>query len=173
MKINPSRHLLLIVFSALVFNGCKERTHAAPPDQTGPNTVPAPSAIKPRVTVGERIHGAATDIRASLAEAWEKSREATYAQRAAVRERMAAAERSLDATIEQWSAKKDSVVEDMRPSVDAALTELRNARAVLDQKIEALGNASEETWNSVKAELNTAWQRVNTAIADLTAKLDS
>ncbi len=173
MKKIPSNRFLTLAFAALLLVGCKERTVAAPPDQSAPSSAPAPSAIEPRVTAGERIHGTVTDIRASLVEAWEKSRDATYAQRAVVRERMAAAETSLDATIEQWTAKKDAVVADMKPSVDAALIELRNARAVLDEKIDALGNATEETWSSVKAELNSAWQRVNTAVADLSDKLKS
>ncbi len=84
---------------------------------------------------------------------------------------MKTAEAALDAKIVEWNAKKDRVNDDAKEAVSAAYKEVREAREVLGQKINALDNATEATWSSVKAELNAAWQRMNAAAADIAAKL--
>jgi hypothetical protein len=152
--------LLCAAFSAL---------HAAPPEATEPS-----SAAKEAVQSSKAsAQAAAADTRAAISEAWEKSKDATFKQREILRQKMKTAEAVLDVKIAEWSIKKDAVVEDAKPAVSAAQQEVREAREVLSQKIKALDNATEETWNSVKAELNTAWQRMTTAASDLTAKLQS
>jgi predicted nucleic acid-binding Zn-ribbon protein len=144
--------------------------YSAPPEASQP-TGNAPkdalNASKPDAK------NAAAATRDTISEAWEKTKDATFKQREVVRERMKGAEASLDAKIVEWTAKKETVSDEAKPAVDAAHKEVREAREVLSQKINALDNATEETWNSVKAELNTAWQRMVTAVSDLTAKLQS
>jgi len=141
--------------------------HAAPPEATQPSS-PAKEAWQNSKASAK---AAAADVRASISEAWEKSKDATFKQRDTLREKMKTAEAMLDVKIAEWSIKKDAVAEDAKPVVSAAQQEVREAREVLNQKIKALDNATEETWNSVKAELNTAWQRMTTAASDLVAKL--
>jgi hypothetical protein len=140
---------------------------AAPPEATQP---PAPAKQAWQNTKAG-AQAAAADVRAAIGDAWEKSKDATFKQRETLRDKMKTAEAMLDVKIAEWSIKKDAVVEDAKPVVSAAQQEVREAREVLNQKIKALDNATEETWNSVKAELNTAWQRMTTAASDLASKL--
>ncbi len=151
--------------------GCGERTRAAPPEASQPPA--ADSAAASQQTAPSATQRAATAIRQIVGDAWEKSKDATFRQREAVRDHMKTAEKSLDARIVEWNAKKDAVAEDVRPLAAAAHREVIEAREVLRQKIDALDNATQETWPSVKAELNTAWQRMTAAVADLTARLQS
>lgn len=168
----PSFHLAgFLACAAFVLIGSNERSaaYAASPEASQPSTV-AKEAWQGTKTAAQ---SAATSVRDAVSEAWEKSKDATFKQREALRERMKTAEASLDAKIIDWTAKKDAVAEDSKPVVAAAHKEVIEARAVLSQKINALDNATEETWTSVKAELNTAWQRMTTAASDLAAKLQS
>lgn len=175
MKTSPTLPSLrlagFLAFSTLVLIGCNDSTSAR---------AAAPEASQPTTTAKEAFQNtkstaqtAAANVRDSISDAWEKSKDATFKQREAVRERMKSAEVSLDAKIVEWTAKKDAVVEDAKPAAAAAHKEVREAREILSQKINALDNATEETWSSVKAELNTAWQRMTTAAADLAAKLQA
>jgi hypothetical protein len=168
---SSSRALGILTCSFFLFSGCNDRTNAAAPEASQPTTnSPAREAWQ---STKDSAQSAAASVRTAVGDAWEKSKDATYKQREAVRERMKTAEASLDSKIVEWSAKKDAVAEDARPAVAAAQKEVTEAREVLRQKINALDNATEETWSSVKAELNTAWQRMTTAVSDLTAKLQS
>ncbi|MGC4073846.1 MAG: hypothetical protein QM760_15305 [Nibricoccus sp.] len=156
---------LPVCFAGLLV--CAAFVHAAPPEASQP---PATSKEAWQSTK-EAASAAASSTRDAIGAAWEKCKDATFKQREKVRESMKSAEAALDAKIVDWSAKKDVVVDDAKPAVAAAHKEVIEARAVLGQKIDALDNATEETWNSVKAELGTAWQRMNTAASDLAAKL--
>jgi hypothetical protein len=158
--------------TAFILIGCNDRSsaNAASPEASQPSSTTANEASQTTKTTAQTTTVAARD---AVSEAWEKSKNATFKQRDAVRERMKVAEASLDAKIVEWTAKKDAVAEESKPAVDAAHKEVREAREVLSQKINALDNATEETWSSVKAELNTAWQRMITAVIGLTAKLQS
>jgi hypothetical protein len=168
---SPSRAFGLVACSLVVFSGCNDRIQAAAPEASEP---PASSPAREAwQSTKDSAYSAAASARAAISEAWENSKDATFRQREVVRERMRVAEASLDQKIVEWTAKKDAVAEEARPTVAAAQREVSEAREVLRQKIDALDNATEETWNSVKAELNTAWQRMTTAVSDLTAKLQS
>lgn len=153
---------------ALLALGMAGWIHAAPPEATQPSSTTTGDAWG---STKASAQAAAAKTRETLSEAWEKSKDATFRQREAVRKRMAEAEAVLDTRILEWTAKKDAVAEEVKPMVTAAHKEVIEARAVLAQKVEALDNATEETWNSVKAELDTAWQRMTTAVSDLSAKL--
>ncbi len=136
-------------------------------------TQPSPASKESIQTTSDTAKSVATATREGVGEAWEKSKNTPFKQRETLRERMKAAETSLDALIAEWAVKKDAVKDDSKEAVASAHKEVREAREVLSQKINALDNATEETWSSVKAELNTAWQRMNAAAADIAAKLQS
>jgi hypothetical protein len=181
MKTSPlssSRIFSVLACSLFLLGGCKDKTTAAPPEASQPsNPVPAStlssSASDTWQSTKDSAQVAAKTVGDAVSDAWEKSKDATFAQRKAVSERMKAAETSLDMRIREWTAKKDAVVDEARPAVSAAYKEVGEAREVLSQKIDALDNATEETWNSVKSELDTAWQRMTAASADLAAKIRS
>lgn len=167
--ISPMTVSSLMVCSLFLIAGCNDKVTAASPEASQPS----PSVKEAMVATADTAKSAAAATREAVADAWEKSRGATFKQREMLREKMKAAETSLDAKIADWSAKKDVVKDDIKQAVAAAHKEVLEAREVLSQKINALDNATEETWHSVKAELNTAWQRMSTAAADLAAKLQS
>ena len=114
----------------------------------------------------------AAEVKAVVGESWEKVKEATFAQRAAVRSTMTNAEAGLDTNIVEWTARKDALAVEARPAASTALEEVRNAREVLRQKVDGLDNATVETWNSVMSELDAAWQRVRSAAAALAVRLE-
>ncbi|ATC62719.1 hypothetical protein CMV30_01355 [Nibricoccus aquaticus] len=159
----------LLACSLFFLAGCHDKMTAASPEASQPSS-PAKEAWQETKATAK---SAAAATRDAVSDAWEKSKDATFKQREMVREHMKAAEASLDAKIIEWNAKKDAAKEDAKPAIAAARKEVAEAREVLSQKINALDNATEETWNSVKAELNTAWQRMTSAAADLAAKLQS
>jgi hypothetical protein len=169
LTLSSFRVASLLTFSAFILTGFNDRSaaNAASPEASQPGTAAKGSFESTKATAKT----AAVAVRDAVSDAWEKSKDATFKQREAVRERMKSAEASLDARIVEWTAKKDSVADDAKPAVAAAHKEVREAREVLAQKINALDNATEETWISVKAELNTAWQRMSAAASDLAARL--
>ena len=115
---------------------------------------------------------AAAEVKATLGQSWEKMKEAPYEQRAAVKKEMTAAEATLDASILEWTARKDALAVEARPAANTALEEVRNAREVLRQKVNSLDNATVETWNAVMSELDSAWQRMRSSASTLAVKLD-
>ena len=169
--LSLTRAFGVITCSLFLFAGCSDRMSAAAPEASEPpSSSPAREAWQ---STKDSAYSAAASARSAISEAWEKSKDASFRQREVLRERMRVAEASLDQKIVEWNARKDAVAEDMRPTVSAAQREVSEAREVLRQKVDALDNATEETWNSVKAELDTAWQRMTTAVGNLTAKLQS
>ena len=115
---------------------------------------------------------AAAEVKATIGESWEKMKEAPYEQRAAVKKEMTAAEGALDASILEWTARKDALAVESRPAANTALEDVRNAREVLRQKVNSLDNVTVETWNSVMSELDSAWQRMRSSASALAVKLE-
>jgi hypothetical protein len=170
MKTHLTSCLIAVLLLGLSA-GCGDRTVAAPPEASQPAA--AASTASSQAPAPSATERASVAIRQIVGEAWEKSKDATFRQREALRDRMKTAEKALDARIVEWNARKDALAEDVRPLAAAAHREVIEAREVLRQKIDALDNATQETWPSVKAELSTAWQRMTAAVADLNAKLQS
>ena len=95
--------------SALLLIGCSvlaTTAVAAPPEASQP-TAPAKEAWQ---TTKESAKTAAASVRETVSEAWEKSKDATFKQREAVRERMRAAEASLDAKILEEVSREDHIL---------------------------------------------------------------
>jgi len=77
-----------------------------------------------------------------------------YADRAALRARLAESEKRMDDQMPEWEARKNSLPEKERIAAEADFKQLKQSREILRQKIDGVENASAETWNSAKADLH-------------------
>src|SRR5688572_9902405 len=64
--------------------------------------------------------------------------------------------KELDAKINELSDKSASFKDDAKAQADSALASLRQQRATVNAKFEAVKQASSETWKDVKAGFDTA-----------------
>jgi hypothetical protein len=189
---SSSLSLGLLASVLFVGAGCKERTTTSasqPSESTADYATKAASSAANTVSSAANTassaaneswqatktsaQSAAASVSTAVTEAWERSKDATYAQRGTVIETMKMADASLESQIAVWSAKSESVAESARPAVAAARKEVTDAREVLREKINALELATEGTWPTAKADLNAAWQRMTTAVSALSAKIQS
>ena len=77
-----------------------------------------------------------------------------YAERAALRARLAESEKRMDDQMPEWEARKNSLPEKERIAAEDDFKQLKRSRENLRQKIDGVENASAETWNSAKADLH-------------------
>ena len=77
-----------------------------------------------------------------------------YAERAALRARLAESEKRMDDQMPEWEARKNSLPEKERIAAEADFKQLKQSREILRQKIDGVEHASAETWNSAKADLH-------------------
>jgi hypothetical protein len=80
-------------------------------------------------------------------------KQTSYAERAALRAKLAEAEKQLDDRMPEWETRKNSLPEKERSAAEADFKQLVRAREVLRQKIDGVENAAEETWESAKGDL--------------------
>lgn len=76
-----------------------------------------------------------------------------YAERAALRVRLAAGEARFADGLAEWEARKNSLPEKERIAAEADFKQLVRERDILRQKIDGVENAEKETWNSAKDDL--------------------
>jgi chromosome segregation ATPase len=77
---------------------------------------------------------------------------------------------NLDTTLEQLAAKSSAYVGDAKTEAEAALAALRPKRDLAAAKLRELKDASQETWQNVKASAELAVQELAKACDDLKAK---
>ena len=126
--LSPTPITSLIICGLLFIANYTNEVTAAPPEasQPSPAARESVSTTMDSTTVGA-AKSAATTARDAIGDAWENSKNATFKQREAVRERMKIAEASLDAKIVEWDAKKDAVKDDAKDAVAAAHKARRSA----------------------------------------------
>lgn len=88
----------------------------------------------------------------------EQIRETPYEERAALRARLAEAEKSFDERLPQWENQKNSLPEKERNAAESDFKQLLREREILRQKIDGVERAEKETWNSAKADLYSVLQ---------------
>jgi hypothetical protein len=80
-------------------------------------------------------------------------KQTAYAERAALRSKLAAAETRMDDQMPEWEARKNSLPEKERIAAEDDFKQLKRSRENLRQKIDGVEMASAETWNSAKEDL--------------------
>lgn len=83
----------------------------------------------------------------------EEIKQTPYAERAALRAKLAEAETQMDDRMPEWETRKNSLPEKERIAAESDFKQLKRSREVLRQKIDGVEMAAEETWNSAKADL--------------------
>jgi hypothetical protein len=96
-----------------------------------------------------------------------------YAGRAALKEKLKAAETRMDDRLPGWEAKKNALPEKERIAADGDFKQLVKQREVLRQKIDGVEYADEATWNSAKSELYVVLQNAITTYKKLQSQFDS
>ena len=110
------------------------------------------------------VKGVAIDIKDDAVATWNSIKDYTFDKRS-----------EFSASIKGSVQKMDDKVTDLKakastdsPEKAKALQAYDDARAELKVKLTDLGNATEATWADAKAGVNKAWDKVESAYADLT-----
>lgn len=100
---------------------------------------------------------------AAVSAAWDDVKAYTYEKRSDFSASAKAMSARLDAEISKLQAEYAEA--QASASRRAAMEELRNAQADFSDKMSALGNATAATWDSAKANVVAAWDRLQAAYA--------
>lgn len=107
------------------------------------------------------IKDAYQESKAAVADAWSDLKTYSFEKRTEFTAHTQAMAAKLDAEVSALqagdAAKKASA------SRQAAMAELKDARADLSTKLDALGSATADTWASAKAAVIAAWERTEAA----------
>lgn len=109
----------------------------------------------------DKIENAYETSKDAVADTWDGIKGYTYEKSDDFKDRAEAMSSDFDAKIEKLKA--DTADAKASASRSAAWEELKNSRADLDDKLEALGDASADTWESAKANVVAAAKRVEAA----------
>ncbi|PIQ31202.1 MAG: hypothetical protein COS35_10840 [Zetaproteobacteria bacterium CG02_land_8_20_14_3_00_50_9] len=90
--------------------------------------------------------------------------------REAYKQKMAAQLNELDAEINLYEARLANVGADIRIKYEKDLQALRSKRHAASEKMNELGNASGNAWESVKETADELWNDLKTGIAEAHAK---
>jgi predicted metal-dependent hydrolase len=77
-----------------------------------------------------------------------------YENRAALRQKLAEAEKRFADRLPEWESRKNALPEKERLAAEADFNRLLRAREVLRQKIDTVELAGKETWESAKSDLH-------------------
>jgi hypothetical protein len=111
-----------------------------------------------RDTVGTKTGEAVADTKAAFVNAWDSVRAHTFEKRDA-----------FTANAKMLTSKMDAQVSELRANYSdakasasrkAAMAELKDSEADYKQKVEALGQATADTWDSGKQNVIASWDRL-------------
>lgn len=117
----------------------------------------------------DNIENAYLTSKDAVADTWSSIKGYTFEKSDDFKDRARAMSSDLDAKIERLKA--DTADAKASASRSTAWEELKNARADLDDKLEALGDASADTWESAKANVIAAANRVEAAYDKMKADM--
>ena len=104
-----------------------------------------------------------------MSNGWSDLKDYTFEKSSDFKDRAAAMSSDLDAKLEKLKA--DTADAKASASRSAAWEEVKSSRADLSDKLDALGNASADTWDSAKANVIAAAKRVEAAYEKLKADM--
>lgn len=137
-------------------------------------TACAPSEDSAQSNVTQSVNEAKTamtnaseDATDAIAEAWEDLRDYSFAQREEFDEKADAMLARLDAEISD--AKAEVASAEAETARSDAWEKVQDSRVALGEKVEALGDATASTWESVKQQVFAAWDRTQAAYREAVA----
>jgi hypothetical protein len=165
------RHLLAagIASGVFLFGACKK-----PEEKPTPPAASYSGGSNPSDSAGQRAmdrtREAAADtadaIRDGTTTAWASLKDATYDQRVAFRDGVNRLADDVDARMANLKQGSSELSKE-------GMDRLRDARANLKEKIKDLGNATADNWDSAKAAVADAWNRVELSCRELEQKMRS
>jgi hypothetical protein len=111
--------------------------------------------------MGDAIKDSYEDSKAAIGRAWDGVKDYSFEQRD-----------EFSANAKALAAKMDVQMSEMRAEISgakasasrkAAMEELKNAEADFKAKVDALGSATADTWDSAKKNVMLAWDRLQAA----------
>ena len=140
-KNSSARFITVAIFAAglsgLAFSGCSKHDR----DETG-----------------DKVKDAYQDSKAAVSNAWDSVKSYTFEKRA-----------DFSASAKAMTSKMDSEVSELRANYSdatasasrkAAMAELKNSEADYKTKLDALGTATADTWDSAKQNVIASWEKL-------------
>jgi hypothetical protein len=139
MKALTLRYLPLAVLSAglALFAGCNKH------DQ-----------VEAKATMKDTYE----DAKAAASRTWDKVKDYTYEKKSDFTMEAKAASAQFDANLSKMRAEYSEA--QASASRKAAMAELKDSEADYHQKLDALGNATADTWDSAKKNVMLAWDKL-------------
>lgn len=116
---------------------------------------------KDRADAGAKAKEVYADSKAALSKAWDNVKAYSFEKR----HEFAANGKALAAKMEAQASELRANYSDAKASSSrkAAMAELKNSEADYKQKLDALGSATADTWESAKQNAIAAWDRLEAA----------
>lgn len=111
-----------------------------------------------RADVSAKTSEMAADAKVSMSNAWDDVKSFTFEKRDDFRANAKAMSSKMDAQLSELRANySDAKASDSRK---AAMAELKASEATYKEKVDALGTATADTWDSAKQNVVAAWDRL-------------
>jgi len=112
--------------------------------------------------LGTRVKRVYEEAKGAVTDAWADVKGYTYEKRTEFGAKARAMKSKMDDEVDQLRA--DYAESKASASRKAAMEEVRNAQADFKAKVDALGHASADTWDSAKQKVVAAWDRLEAAV---------
>lgn len=108
-----------------------------------------------------KLDHAYTEAKTAVADAWQDVKSYTFEKR----HDFSASAKALNAKMDAEAAELRANYSDAKASASrrAAMEELKNSQADFHAKVDALGNATADTWDSAKENVVASWNRLQEA----------
>jgi hypothetical protein len=158
-QIMKSKPLLLAVFVITILAiGCK---------QSNPANENSTASDTNSMSVTQQLENArevATNAWTNVKDFMETTKDYTYDEKDAFVASASADLDALDQKIKALSDKAATASDSVKADAQTKLQELRDKRAVLDQKLDAVKNATEADWNDTKTAFQNSYDDVKTSL---------
>ena len=129
--------LLAVCFSALAFSGCSKHD---------------------RDDAGDKVKDAYQDSKSAVSNAWDNVKSYTFDKRNDFTANAKAVTSKMDAQVSELRANYSEA--NASASRKAAMAELKDSEADYKSKLDALGNATADTWDSAKQNVIASWDKL-------------
>ena len=155
---------LLLIFAACQPDAGKTTTPEKPlPDSPATeSTTPQPPAASTNGDAMERLKKEASEAFSAARDAFNQQKDKAFSD---IRSRLG----DLDEKINQIGQDMKNEAPEIKARREENMRKIREAKAALDRKVQELGKASAETWDTVQKETEKAYQELKKSIDDFMA----
>ena len=111
-----------------------------------------------RADAGAKAEGMMADTKEALAHGWDNAKSFTFEKRGDFQASAKALTSKMDARMSELHANYSEAK--ASASRKAAMAEIKDSEAAYKEKLEALGTATADTWDSAKQNVISAWDRL-------------